>query len=191
MSNIAELVKKCRGYRRFAGDFKIERETLTALIELVRYTASGANLQPLKYAISCDKQKNSMIFDCLAWAGYLKDWDSPVETERPTGYIIILNDTSIAKTCGHDAGIAAQTIMLGAVESGLGGCIFGSIDRKQLAASLNIPDTYEIILVLALGKPAEDVVIEEAAGGNIKYYRDENQTHHVPKRPLDELLLDY
>jgi nitroreductase len=189
MNSFSELVKKCRSYRRFDGGHQIARQTLIDLVALARHTASGANLQPLKYIISCEEKKNNLIFETLAWAGYLKDWDCPVKDERPTGYIVILNDTMIAKISGYDPGIAAQTIMLGAVERGLGGCMFGSINRKKLAESLKIPQRYEVLLVLTLGKPIEKVVLEDA-DGDIKYYRDENQVHHVPKRTLDELILD-
>ncbi|AQQ72534.1 Putative NAD(P)H nitroreductase YodC [Limihaloglobus sulfuriphilus] len=189
MNSFSELVKKCRSYRRFDGSHQVAKQTLIDLVGLARFTASGANLQPLKYIISSDEQKNAVIFDSLAWAGYLTDWDCPAKDERPSGYIIILNDTTIAKISGYDPGIAAQTIMLGAVDRGLGGCMFGSINRKKLSQNLKIPEKYEVLLVLAIGKPVETVVLEDA-DGDIKYYRDENQVHHVPKRTLDELILD-
>jgi nitroreductase len=81
-------------------------------------------------------------------------------------------------------------MMLGAAERGFGGCMLGAIDREGLREVLDVPEQYEILLVLALGKPAETVVLEEAdAESGIEYYRDENDVHHVPKRPLEELIL--
>ena len=117
-------------------------------------------------------------------------WSGPAEGERPSAYIVILGDTELRKTFGCDHGIAAQSIMLGATERGLGGCMIGSIDRPKLRQVLDIPERYEILLVLALGKPAETVVLEDVGpDGDIKYYRDDEDVHHMPKRTLDELVL--
>ncbi|MBW6518851.1 MAG: nitroreductase family protein [ANME-2 cluster archaeon] len=191
MVMIKELIRKNRSYRRFHQEETIAPETLRELIDLTRYSASGANLQPLKYILSCESGKNDLIFPHLAWAGYLKDREGPAEGERPPAYIIIVCDTDISSSAGVDHGIAAQSILLGAVEMGLGGCIIGSIERDGLRKALGIPPRYEILLVLALGKPKEDVVVETAGTkGDIKYWRDEEDVHHVPKRALDEIILD-
>lgn len=188
---LKELVRKSRSFRRFEEDVPVDGETLRELVDLARFSPSGANLQPLKFVLSSDPERNARIFPRLAWAGYLKDWPGPPEGERPSAYIVILGDTSISKSFGCDHGIAAQSIMLGAAEQGLGGCMIGSVKRKELKEALDIPDRYEILLVLALGKPAEQVKIEALkAGGDIKYWRDEDGVHHVPKRNLDDLILE-
>ncbi len=187
---IKDLVKKNRSTRRFKKGVKITKKTLTELVELARLSASAANLQPLKYVLSYDKEKNNKIFPCTKWAGYLKNWDGPSLGERPSAYILILGDTSITKSFGCDHGIAAQNILLGATEKGLAGCIVGALKRKSLHVSLNITNRYEILLAVALGKPAEKIVIETASGGDIKYWRDKKDVLHVPKRPIEELILD-
>ena len=156
---ITELVKENRSCRRFYQDHAVAPETLKAFVNLARMSASGANLQPLKYILSCDSKKNAEIFSCLAWAGYLKDWPGPSEGERPAAYIVILADTSISESAGCDHGIAAQTILLGAREKGLAGCMLGSIDRNKLRDGLTIPAQLKILLVLAIGKPKEEVVL--------------------------------
>ncbi|HEY71675.1 MAG: nitroreductase [Chloroflexi bacterium] len=187
---LKDLIRKNRSYRRFHQDVAVELEALRALVDMARLSASGSNLQPLKYILSCDPQTNADIFPHTRWAGYLKDWDGPEEGERPAAYVVVLGDTGIRKSFGCDHGIAAQSIILGATERRLGGCIIGSIDRPNLRQALDIPEQYEILLVLALGKPKERVVIEEVGpDGDIKYYRDDEDVHHVPKRPLDELIL--
>jgi nitroreductase len=187
---IRDLIIKNRSYRRFVQEAVIDRHTLEELVDLARLSASGANLQPLKYILSCDPQKNALIFPHLAWAGYLKDWLGPSEGEKPSAYIIILADTQIRQSVGCDHGIAAQSILLGATEKGLGGCIIGSVQRDGLRKALDIPSRYEILLVLALGKPREKVVIETVAPpGDIKYWRDAEDVHHVPKRPLDDIII--
>ena len=187
---IAELVKENRSCRRFYEDHAVETETLKEFVNLARMSASGANLQPLKYILSCDPRKNAEIFSCLAWAGYLKDWPRPAEGERPAAYIVVLGDTSISESAGCDHGIAAQTILLGAREKGLAGCMLGSIDRNALRDSLNIPSQLKILLVLAIGKPRERVVLETIGSDNsIRYWRDNEGIHHVPKRKLEDIIV--
>ena len=187
---ITQLVKENRSCRRFYEDHTVKPETLRELVDLARMLASGANLQPLKYIISCDPPKNTEIFSCLAWAGYLKDWPGPAEGERPAAYIVVLGDTSISDSAGCDHGIAAQTILLGAREKGLAGCMLGSIDRNALSDSLNIASRFKILLVIAIGKPREQVVLEPVGPDNsIRYYRDNEGVHHVPKRKLEDIIV--
>jgi nitroreductase len=185
------LIKKNRSFRRFYEDEKIEKQTLKDLVDLARLSPSGGNQQPFKFFISNSPQTNQKIFATLAWAGYLKDWDGPGPGERPSAYIVILGDNTIRKSILCDHGIAAQSIMLGAVSMGLGGCMLGSIKRGELKAVLNLEDKYEVLLVLALGKPKEKVVLEDIkADGDIKYYRDKENVHHVPKRLLDDIIIE-
>ena len=188
---LTELVRKSRSVRRFQENQPVDMETLRGLVDLARLAPSGANFQPLKYMLSNEAEKNAVIFENLAWAGYLRDWPGPEEGERPSAYVIILGDSSVSKSFGCDHGIAAQTIMLGAAEKGLGGCIIGSINRAELSAALKIPPQYEILLVLALGKPKEEVVVEPMPeDGSVRYWRDEQHVHHVPKRSLDDLIIE-
>lgn len=188
---LKDIILKNRSYRRFDGDHAIAVNTLRELVELAQFSGSGANRQPLKYILSCEPEKNALIFPHLAWAGYLTDWPGPVEDERPTAYLMLVADTEISKNVGCDHGIAAQSILLGATEKGLGGCMIGSIRKPELQNALNIPPRYDIVLVIALGKPKETVVLETVgADGDIKYWRDPDGGHHVPKRPLTELILE-
>jgi nitroreductase len=186
---IKDLVLRNRSYRRFYQDVPISLETLKELVDLARLSASGANRQPLKYALSCDPQTNALIFPNLGWAAYLKDWPGPEEGERPAAYIIILVDKTIGGP-GCDHGIAAQSMLLGATEKGLGGCMIATVRKAEVSQIFAIPEQYEILLVLALGKPKETVVLELVGPtGDIKYWRDEHGVHHVPKRSLDEIII--
>jgi nitroreductase len=188
---IKDLILKNRSYRRYYQGITITRKKLIKFIGLARLSASAANLQPLKYILSRDRDRNARIFQTLSWAGYLKNWDGPGEGERPSAYIIILGDKTISKTFEYDCGIAAQSILLGAVEEGLGGCIIGSINRVKLRQTLNISDCYEILVVLALGKPKEEVKISKLNDKRgIKYWRNKDEIHYVPKRPLTEIIID-
>ncbi len=189
--NFKKLVAKNRSYRRFYNDHKISKNTLLELIDLARLTPSAKNLQPLKYFISCEKELNEKIFETLAWAGYLKAGGIEIEpTERPSAYIVILGDKRITDNFMVDAGIAAQTILLGAVSMGLGGCIVATIKRDKLKELIPENENYDILLVIALGKPKEKVVIESIKDNDVKYWR-EGFTHYVPKRSLKEIVLNF
>ncbi|MBN2212654.1 MAG: nitroreductase family protein [Bacteroidales bacterium] len=190
--NFEELILRNRSYRRFYEDFEIKAEVLKKLVGYARLSASSGNIQALKFYLSADRERNETIFRHLRWAFYLKDWDGPEIGERPSAYIIILGDTDIHATIELDVGIAAQSILLGAASMGLGGCMFGSVDRAGLRKELHIPKKFQIPLTIALGKPKETVVLGEVdSSGKIEYWRDEKMTHHVPKRSLDELIIDF
>lgn len=187
---IKELILKNRSYRRFYQDKLIEMSTLKELVDLARLSPSGRNVQALRYVLANTKEQNDEINKHIFWAGYYKDWDGPKEGEKPSAYMILVKDTTLGISMPQDEGIAVQSILLGAVENGLGGCIIANINKKKLAEALNVDEKYEIVLVLALGYPKEEVVIETInESGDIKYWRDENEVHHVPKRTLDELIL--
>jgi nitroreductase len=187
--NLKELVLKTRSYRRFDESYQIDNQTIESFIDLARLSSSGANKQPLKYLCYNTAKDCERVFPYLAWAGYLTDWQGPEKGERPTAYIIILGDKSISDIFGVDHGIAAHSILLGATDKGLGGCIIASIKREELSNELSIPDNFETLLIIALGKPVENVIIEDMKDADVKYWRDKNKNHHVPKRSLKELII--
>ncbi len=185
-----ELVLKNRSYRRFYQDHPVDAATVRELIDMARVCASAMNQQPLKYAFSCDPARNALVFPHLVWARQLKDWGGPVEGERPAAYVVILGDTRITRSFGCDHGIAAQTMLLGAVEMGLGGCMLASVDKAGLRRALRIEPRFEILVVVALGKPREKVVLEEMKpDGDCAYWRDGEGVHHVPKRRLEDIIV--
>lgn len=188
--NFKDLVTANRSRRKFDQAKSIDIETLVELVDLARLTPSAKNMQPLKYAVTAGQEQCAEIFPLLGWAGYLKDWKGPEEGERPTGYITIILDKSLADDPFCDHGIASQTIMLGAAEKGLGGCIIATVNRKKLSDILGLGEQHEILLVLALGVPAEEVAVEPLlSDGKIEYWRSADNVHHVPKRSLEEILV--
>lgn len=186
---LEELILRNRSYRRFYGEEQISLEDIRQWINLARMGASGRNGQTIKYQIVLSDRKREEVFKTLVWAGYLPDWDGPIEGERPSAYVIMLNDEVLGKNYFSDDGIAVQNLLLGAVEGGYGGCIIRAFKEKEVREVLQISLDYKIIQVVALGKPKEEVVIDEMKNGDIKYWRDENQVHHVPKRKLDDLII--
>ena len=181
---LRDLVLKNRSYRRWHQDVSMDTEILKELIDLARLSPSAANRQGLKFIISNDPQKNALIFPNL------RIDNDPIEGERPSAYIIILHDTRIPAWAHVDLGIAAQTIHLGVVEKGFGGVMVANVNKDGLRKALDIPADFEILLVLALGKPKEEVIIETMGeDGALQQWWDDKRARHVIKRPLDDLIL--
>ena len=185
-----DLVYQNRSFRRFDESQAITRETLRELVDLARCSASGGNRQPLKYILSCEPERNEQIFQLINLARPNREIRHPPEGERPTGYIIILGDKEIRENSTPDQGIAAQSITLGAREKGLGCCMVGMIRRDKMMETLKIPPHYQILLVIAIGKPAEEVKMEGLRDdGTTAFYWDDQGVFHVPKRSLDDIII--
>lgn len=185
---LIDLIRKNRSIRRFDESMKIDQQLLINFVEHARLSASARNQQSLKFLLVNDTEKNQKIFPLLRWAGYLTDWDGPGEGERPAAYIVVLHDNKIAKSHFCDEGIAMQSITLAAAEAGFGCCIIASVDRDKLRSTFRLPGHLDILDVVAIGKPAEKAVLEEMTSADYKYWRDEHDVHHVPKRPQSEIL---
>lgn len=190
--SLRRLMIADRTVRRFKGDRAVPDDTLRRLVELTRYCPSGRNAQPLRYVLVNDVQMRSQVYPLLKWAGYFTEWDGPEEGERPAAYIIQCLDTSYGQNCLCDDGLQLEAITLGMRTLGLGGCIIKAFNGPALSEVLGLGERYVPRYVLALGYPVEEVVIEDMSGeedADFKYYRTPDGVHHVPKRPLDELII--
>jgi len=190
---IKDLILKNRSHRRFYQDIPVGLETLRELVDLARLSSSPWNLQPLKFLLCTNPGKNALIFPHLGWAARMKDWPGLPEGERPSAYIVVLGDPEISKNIRHDQVIAGMSILLGATERGLGGCMMGALKRKAaLYEELGISTRYEILLIVALGKPKDTVVVDPLpADGNAAYWTDSSGVHHVPKRCLQDIIIGW
>lgn len=188
---IRDMVRESRSQRSFVPDRKIPHDALMTLCDTARICPAAMNLQVLKYKIVEDKETVTALLGATRWATSL-DKKLPPKGHGPSAFIVICHDKSIAERkpiFAIDVGIAAQTIMLTACEMGYGGCIIGSGNEKTIAEIIGLPEHMDAALVLGLGVPEETVILTEAHDGQVKYYRDENDTHFVPKRPLDEIII--
>lgn len=182
---------KERSYRSFDESVSIDIETLIGFVENARLIPSSVNLQPLKYKICNTKNECEIMLSLTKWAALLKNYEIPPKGHAPTAYIVVCIDKNISDKSifDKDVGIAAQTIMLSAVEAGFGGCMIGNFAPSKVAEAFELPEGVAPALVLGLGKPDEYIVVEEIGEKGSAYYRDENGTHRVPKRTLDEIIL--
>jgi nitroreductase len=183
---IYEKLKKRRTIRKFLQK-NVPKEVLLRCVDAARLSPNGANRQPLKYIIVKDTQKLKLVFKTLSWAGYLPNYQ-PCNEEMPKAYIVLLLDKDISEKPRHDVGIAAMSITMVAYDEGISSCMLGAIDRKKIRKILKIPDKLDIILVVALGYPAENPVVDNIKKGDIKYWLDKKGVLHVPKRKLEDIL---
>lgn len=183
---IYEKIVERRTVRKYTRE-SVPKVVLEKCVDAARLSPSGMNRQPLKYVIINEEELLAEVFSATSWAGYLPDYQ-PREEEMPRAYIVVLLDKDIRKNCGHDAGIAAMSISMVAYEDGLGSCILGAIERAKLRRALKIPDNLEIVLAVALGYPAENPIVDKVENGDIKYWLDNNNVLHVPKRELKDIV---
>lgn len=190
---LIDLIKKNRSYRGYNENRRLSEEELAELVECARFCPSSVNAQPFKYYIAWEKEEVDRIQGLTRWARALPELQLPHSGMCPTGFIIILQDTDLGENLSRyqkDVGIVAQTMLLAAVEKGLGGCMIGNFGAESVRKELGLPKNLAPLLIVAIGEPAEEVVLTEAEPGDpIQYYRDENDVHYVPKRKLKEILL--
>ncbi len=187
--NLSEHAKKTRSIRRFIEDARISKEVIEGLVDVARFAPNGANLQTLRFSIVVEKEECSEIFPSTKWAGYIEDWDGPAEGERPAAYIVIQITEEEKPYTRIDAGIAAGYIVLAASELGIGSCMIMSFDPVTVDKAIGAHEGYKPVLLIALGIPAEKIVLEET-DGDIKYWRDNKGIHHVPKLPLKKIIFE-
>lgn len=185
---LLDLIKAARSYRRYDASKPLTIETVKGFVDAARLTPSAGNLQRLRYLALTDKSEVLALTKEVKWAGYLADWDGPTEEEAPTAYLLLLSPESTGVSL-IDVGIAAETILLAATEQGYGGCMILNFPREELTKRYHLAGKYRIELVISLGVPAEQVELESVKDDEIRYYRDRNGVHHVPKRKIDEVFL--
>lgn len=191
---LIDTIKRCRTYRKFDSQTQITDHELRKLIEINRFTPSPRNKQALKFVSYNVFEKDDLIFEHLRWAGALPNWQGPTKMQQPVAYILILADNELSPNHKADfldmaVGIAAQTTMLLAADMGYGGTMIAAFHHKNIHEILKLDSHLQIKLILAIGKPAEKVVVRDMQNDNFAYWRDDNQNHYVPKRTLNEILV--
>lgn len=189
-----DLVLENRSYRSFDENFPVSHEMLLDWVDNARLTPSAVNAQPLKYRLVEGKDAVEKLLPLTAWAGLLKDVHLPPDGHHPSVFVVICHDTTVREnpnSSATDVGIAAMTLLLSATEAGYGGCMIGAFDRNRVGEVLRIPEKYVPVLLVALGKPDELVFLcEPKDPANVAYYRDDHNLHFVPKRKLDDILIE-
>ena len=190
---LKELVQKNRSYRGYDHSYRFTREQLESYVDLARLCASSVNKQPLKYYLAWEEDTVNTIQKQTRWARALQPTVLPRPGKEPTAFIVICQDDTLDSNLNRymkDIGIVAQTMLLGAVEEGLGGCMIGNFTASSLSEVLGLPENLHPLLVVAFGKPDEKIVLVDVKDGDTNYYRDSDDVHYVPKRSLKEELIN-
>lgn len=189
-----DLVKQARSHRGFRQDRKVTRQELEHLVECARFTPAARNDQVLKYYLAEKPETVAAIQPLTKWAGALAELHLPRKGAEPVAYIVICLDGSLAENPApyqRDVGIVAQTMLLAAAEMGLNGCMIGSFAAGELREKLGLPEAIKPQLLLALGEGTDRIVMTDVGEeGSTTYYRDAEDTHYVPKRTLEQLILN-
>ncbi len=189
-----DLVKQARSHRGFRQDRKVTRQELEHLVECARFTPVARNDQVLKYYLAEKPETVAAIQPLTKWAGALAELHLPRKGAEPVAYIVICLDGSLAENPApyqRDVGIVAQTMLLAAAEMGLNGCMIGSFAAGELREKLGLPEAIKPQLLLALGEGTDRIVMTDVGeDGSTTYYRDAEDTHYVPKRTLEQLILN-
>lgn len=188
-----DLVKKSRSYRGYDESYRFTREELEEFVDCARYAPSSVNMQPFRYYLAWEMDEVRKIQKMTKWAKALPEIELPHPGKCPTGFIIICQDLNISQSLTRfqkDVGIVAQTILLAAAEKGLGGCMIGNYGAKTVTEGLELDENFAPMLIVALGKPDEKIIITEMEEGeDTNYYRDSEDVHYVPKRKLSDIII--
>ena len=190
---LKDLVTKSRSYRGYNENRKVTKEELLEMVECARLCPSSVNAQPFCYYLAWEPEEVEKIQALTNWARALPQMTLPHPGKCPTAFIVILQDTTIGESLARyqkDVGIVAQTMLLAATEMGLGGCMIGNYNAGKVKEALALDEKYAPMLIVAIGEPAEEIVLKEVEPGeNMAYYRDENDVHYVPKRKLKDIVI--
>ena len=188
-----ELVKKSRSYRGYDESRRITREELLELVDCARFAPSSVNRQPFQYLLAYEQEDLDKIQPLTGWARGLPQMKLPHPGKCPTAFIVICQNTEWDPDLNRylrDVGIAAQPMLLAAAEMDLGGIMIGNFSPKKLAETMELPENIVPMLIVAFGKPDEKIVLTEVGPGeSLNYYRDDQDTHYVPKRKLKDIVL--
>jgi nitroreductase len=186
--NVYDAIMKRRTIRKFEQK-EVKKDDLEKLVDCARVAATGANQQPLKFAVITNKDMLKKIYPLTKWAGALAD-GAPKENERPAAYIAVLGDTAIRPNGAFEveAGAAVTTMMLEAVEMGLASCWLGAIARDEIKKLLGINENLNVLYLLAVGYPMQKSRMTDLENRNVKYFESEDGTINVPKRALGDVL---
>lgn len=165
----------------------VPEEVLKELIRLGRLYLSGANLQPVRFALISRPENRDAVFPMLKWAAYLPDFEISSE-QQPRAYIVLLRDDTVKHNCQFDVGAAATTVSLAAKQYGLDSCCLASFNHERLRSLLALPQTIVPELVIALGY-ADHRSRAVPYAGSVRYTADENRNFSVPKFSAAEVIV--
>lgn len=183
--SLESLLKRNRSYRGYDASRVVTEADLKKLLEVVPWVGSGMNAQPLRFKLVTGASA-ALVHPLVKLGAALPEEHLPHIGEEPSAYIVVCSTAPENRVVDMDLGIAAQSILLRAVELGLGGIFILNFKASELAAALQLP--LEPLAVIGLGKPSERIFLKPVkAGSDLNYYRKDG-AHFVPKLQVEDLL---
>ncbi len=146
---LKQAIMERRSVRKYSQD-PIPQEIMTQIMELALYAPTASNMQAWNFVVISDADQVSNM----------KKF-SPGMVFNPTAVVVIGIEQARAEAKGgpialrelmyFDAGIAADTIALAALEFGVGSCIVASFNKAAIASLVGFPDDVKPLLMVALG----------------------------------------
>lgn len=186
-NELKTLIQEARTTRRFKKDSTVDIKDLKEILDLARITSSAKNMQPIKYILVTQEEAVHKLAQTATWASHLKNWDQS-EDERPSAFILMLNDQMIDGFPMFDAGASFTAISLAAKAKGLATCPMASIDKELCKKLFVIPDCYDVMIGIAIGIGTENIKLIDTESFDTNYYREDDDTHVVPKRTLSSII---
>ncbi len=186
--DIMQLLATRRTYRAFTQQ-SVPQDVLADILEAGRTSSCGVNRQSLRYVVAQKPEDVARLCGLCRWGAAIPDGaGTPSPEQRPTLFIVVLQDTSVPGCQDIDVGIAVATMATAAWAKGVGSCIIGSLQRAKVAEWLELPETLQVHTGIAFGYPAHKSTIVPVVNGQKRYWRDENGDYFVPKYSLEEIV---
>lgn len=182
------LLRKNRSHRAFDTSYTVAKRQLEAIVSVNDKLPSGRNAQTLRFRLLDAPGGGEDFCRFLHLGGYLPELHLPVPGTEPKAFIVVCSTESESPIVNIDLGISLQSMALKAVEIGLNALIVKAFNRQEIKEALGLP--LDPLAVLAIGKGTERIVLDEVhTGSDLRYYRDADGTHHVPKIAVPDLLI--
>ena len=180
------LLRRNRSYRGYDPSRAVTREELMKLVEVTTLVPSGKNQQALRYRLVTEEDSDKVL-PLIRLGAALPELHLPFPGTEPRAFLVICSTVPENPVLDIDLGIAAQSLLLKAVEMGLAGIIIRAFDPAKLQEALDLP--LHPLLVIAIGKGAENIYLKPvSAGESLTYYRKDG-VHFVPKLKAEDLVI--
>jgi len=185
--SLVSLLTKNRSYRGYDPAYRVSRTTLEQLVAVNALLPSAKNQQALRFRLVTEESGADKVLENIKLGGMLPELHLPFAGTEPKAFIIICSTVPESKMLHVDVGIAAQSMLLRAVDMGYNGLIIGAFNAKRIEEEFALP--YPPVLILAIGKGAEKIEMTEISANERHAYYRENGVHYVPKVRWQELII--
>ena len=185
--SLVSLMKKNRSYRGYDPAYKVSAAALEQIVAVNALLPSAKNQQALRFKLVTEDTGADKVLENIKLGGMLPELHLPFPGTEPKAFIIVCATVPESKMLHVDVGIAAQSMLLKAVDMGYNGLIIGAFNAKKIEEAFALP--YPPVLILAIGKGNEKIELKEISAEDSHAYWRENGVHFVPKVRWEDLII--